>query len=123
MVQVGSQLLGCLWDQLVNFLKEHKDIFAWSLEDMPGIDLAIIAHRLNVDPTHKSVIQKCHRFNPEHYIAIDEKVEKLLTANFIREVYYPEWLPNVVMVKNPTENGGSTSTTQILTKHVQRTSS
>ena len=28
-----------------------------------------------------------------------DKVNKLLTANFIREVYYPEWLANVVMVK------------------------
>ena len=28
-----------------------------------------------------------------------EEVEKLLTAKFIREVYYPDWLANVVMVK------------------------
>ena len=28
-----------------------------------------------------------------------EEVEKLLDAGFIREVYYPKWLANVVMVK------------------------
>ena len=28
-----------------------------------------------------------------------EEVEKLLTARIIQEVYYPEWLANVVMVK------------------------
>ena len=28
-----------------------------------------------------------------------EEVEKLLTTVFIREVYYPEWLANIVMVK------------------------
>ena len=28
-----------------------------------------------------------------------EKVEKLLIVGFIREVYYPKWLANVVMVK------------------------
>ena len=28
-----------------------------------------------------------------------DEVNKLLIANFIREVYYPEWLDNVVMVK------------------------
>ena len=28
-----------------------------------------------------------------------EEVEKLLAAGFIREVYYPKWLANVVMVK------------------------
>ena len=28
-----------------------------------------------------------------------DEVNKLLTANFIREVHHPEWLANVVMVK------------------------
>ena len=28
-----------------------------------------------------------------------DEVSKLLAANFIREVYYPEWLANVIMVK------------------------
>ena len=31
--------------------------------------------------------------------AIAEEVRKLLEADFIREVYYPDWLANVVMVK------------------------
>ena len=31
--------------------------------------------------------------------AIAEKVRKLLEASFIREVYYPDWLANVVIVK------------------------
>ena len=100
-IQVGLQLLGCLGDQLVSFLKEHKDVFAWSHEDMPGIDPAIIVHKLNVDPSHKPVIQKSRRFNPKLYMAINEEVEKLLAARFIREVHYPEWLTNVVMVKKP----------------------
>ena len=28
-----------------------------------------------------------------------EEVEMLLKANFIKEVFYPDWLANVVMVK------------------------
>ena len=28
-----------------------------------------------------------------------EEVQKLTTAKFMREVYYPDWLANVVMVK------------------------
>ena len=31
--------------------------------------------------------------------AIKNKVQKLMAAKFIREVYYPDWLANVVMVK------------------------
>ena len=88
-VQVGSQLPGCLRDQFVSFFREHKDVFAWSYEDMPGIDPAFITHRLNVDLTHKPLIQKRRRFNPERYTTINEEFEKLLAAGFIREVNYP----------------------------------
>ena len=28
-----------------------------------------------------------------------DEVNKLLTTNFIREVYYLEWLANIIMVK------------------------
>ena len=31
--------------------------------------------------------------------AITEEVRKLLEASFIRDVYYPDWLANMVMVK------------------------
>uniref|UniRef100_A0A2N9FQA3 Integrase catalytic domain-containing protein n=1 Tax=Fagus sylvatica TaxID=28930 RepID=A0A2N9FQA3_FAGSY len=36
---------------------------------------------------------------PKKNQAISDEVEKLLKAGFIREVFYPDWLANVVMVK------------------------
>lgn len=38
-------------------------------------------------------------FAPKRDNAIKEKVQKLTAAKFIREVYYPNWLANVIMVK------------------------
>ena len=38
-------------------------------------------------------------FNQERYAAIHNEVDKLLKVGFIREVNYPEWVSNVVMVK------------------------
>ena len=38
-------------------------------------------------------------FTQERDQAIAEEVRKLQEADFIREVYYPDWLANVVMVK------------------------
>ena len=38
-------------------------------------------------------------FAPERNNAIKEELQKLTLAKFIREVYYPDWLVNVVMVK------------------------
>ena len=88
----------------MDFLKEQKDVFAWSHEDMPGIDPSIIVHRLNVDSIYKPVIQKCRRFNPKRYMVISEEVDELLKTKFIREAHYPEWLANVVMVKKANRN-------------------
>ena len=66
---------------------------------MPGIENEVIEHKLNIDPTKKPVQQKRRVFTLERNKAVMEEVEKLLATRFIREVYYPEWLANVVMVK------------------------
>ena len=59
----------------------------------------MIEHSLNIYATKKPIQQKRRVFALEQNKAIMEEVEKLLTAGFIREVYYPKWLANVVMVK------------------------
>ena len=66
---------------------------------MPGIDPSVIVHRLNVNPAFSRIRQKKRVFAQERDKAIAEEVRKLLEAGFIREVYYPDWLANMVMVK------------------------
>ena len=66
---------------------------------MPGIDPSVIVHRLNVNTTSSPIRQKKRVFAQERDKAIAEDVRKLLEAGFIREVYYPDWLANVFMVK------------------------
>jgi hypothetical protein len=90
-------------ESVIQFLKDNKDIFAWRHKDMPGIDPLIISHKLNVDPYLRLIKQKWRIFAPKRNDAIMEEVDKLLAANFIREVFYPEWLANVVMVKKTNE--------------------
>ena len=85
--------------EIVSFLKDNLDVFAWSHEDMPGIPANIIQHRLNVDPEKKPVQQRRRVFSLERSKAVMDEVNKLLATNFIKEVYYLEWLANVVMVK------------------------
>ena len=84
---------------LTAFLRMNRDVFAWSQEDMPGIDPSVIVHRLSVNPAYSPIQQKKQVFAQERDKAIAEEVRKLLEVGFIREVYYPNWLANVVMVK------------------------
>ena len=66
---------------------------------MPGIDPSVMVYRLNVSPSFSPIRQKKQVFAPDRDQAIAEEVRKLQEASFIREVYYPDWLTNIVMVK------------------------
>ena len=97
--RIGTTLSPKMRTRLIQFLKENLDIFAWSHEDMPGISPKVIQHKLNVNPERKLVQQRRRAFAPERDQTVTEEVTKLLMAGFIREVYYPNWLANVVLVK------------------------
>ena len=66
---------------------------------MSGIDPSVITHQLNVYLSSKSVCQKKRVFALERDNATKEEVQKLTTTQFIPEVYYLDWLANVMMVK------------------------
>ena len=97
-VKVGEGLDPEVKGGLVELLREYNDIFAWSHEDMPGIPLSLATHRLAVDATFKPIKQKRRHFNAERNAAVQEEVDKLLKAGFIRESRYPDWIANVIMV-------------------------
>uniref|UniRef100_A0A2N9EFP7 Uncharacterized protein n=1 Tax=Fagus sylvatica TaxID=28930 RepID=A0A2N9EFP7_FAGSY len=96
---IGTKMDRTIREAMISFLKSNLDVFAWTHDDMPGIDPATICHKLNVDPSIRPIKQKRRVFAPDRNQAISDEVEKLLTAGFIREVFYPDWLANVVMVK------------------------
>ena len=70
---------------------------------MPRIDPKVISHSLNVDPAHHPIKQKKRHFTLDRIQAVNQEVDKLLEACFIRDVNYPNWLANVVLVKKANE--------------------
>ena len=60
------------------------EVFLWKQEDMGGVDPTVITHRLNANPSFKSVKQKRRSFAPERQKAINEEVGKLLQEKEIR---------------------------------------
>ncbi|RVW22226.1 Retrovirus-related Pol polyprotein from transposon 17.6 [Vitis vinifera] len=81
-----------------NILRSNHDIFAWTHSDMKGIHPSIASHKLNVFPAARPIRQKIRRFHPDRQRVIQDEINKLLEAGFIREVSYPDWLANVVVV-------------------------
>ena len=75
----------------MHYLRAHADVFAWTHDDMSGIDPEVAWHRLTIKKGARLVRQKRRCFHQERYEAINGEVEKLLKAGFIREVNYPKY--------------------------------
>ncbi|RVW68307.1 Retrovirus-related Pol polyprotein from transposon 17.6 [Vitis vinifera] len=80
-LRIGSDLSTDERDSLIQLLISYLDVFAWSYEDMPGLDPSIVK----------------------------EEIQKQLSVGFLSVVEYPEWLANVVPVpKKDGKNAGAT---------------
>ena len=100
-VSIGTTLSREMEEELTCTLRKNLDVFAWSAKDMPGIDPNFICHRLAIDPMARVVQQRKRKMSAEKQKAVQEETHKLVKAEFIKEVKYPTWLANVVMVKKP----------------------
>ena len=98
-VQIRSMLEDDIRRDLIAFLNRHHDCFAWFHANMIGIDPSVITHKLQVDPECIPIQQKRRKFTPERNQIINDEVQKLIDIGSVREVQYPEWLANVVVVK------------------------
>ena len=61
---------------LIILLEEYQDVFAWSYQDMPGLDSDIVQHKLTLNPGSSQVKQKLRRIKPEMSLKIKEEVRK-----------------------------------------------
>ena len=63
-------------DELVVLLQNYQDIFAWSYQDVPGLNPDIVQHHLPLKPECSLVKQKVQRMKPEMSLKIKEEVKK-----------------------------------------------
>jgi len=53
-VKIGASLTKEMQERLYSLLREFKDVFAWSYQDMPGLDPDIVQHKL---PLKRNVLR------------------------------------------------------------------
>ena len=63
------------------------------------MDPEFIVYKLNVDPSFLPKKQKPRRSAKEHVEVMKSEVQRLKEAGAIREIFFPEWLANTVVVK------------------------
>jgi hypothetical protein len=85
--------------KLLSFLDKNGDVLAWSTFNLVGVSRDVIEHRLEVSPSARPKKQKLHKMAEEKVKAAKAEVHRLLDGGFIREVKYPQWLANIIMVR------------------------
>ena len=76
--------------------------FAWNAYEALGVNPSFICHHLNVNPSIIPKKQPPQCSSKEHSNVVEDEVAMLKQAGAIKEVFYPEWLANTVVVKKKT---------------------
>ena len=97
-VKIGTRFTSEQKEALIALLREFHEIFAWSYQDMSGLDTDIVVHRIPLKPECMLVRQALRRMKPEVILKIKEEVEKQLKAGFLSIVTYSNWVANIVPV-------------------------
>lgn len=97
-VKIGLSMKEVEKQKLIKLLIEYVDVFAWSYQDMPGLDTNIVEHKLPLKPECAPIKQKLRRMRPDMSLKIQEEVKKQFDAGFLAVAKYPEWIANIVPV-------------------------
>ena len=69
-VKVGIALSVETKKEIIDLLHEIADIFAWSYQDMPGLNTQIVEHCLPLKPKCKPIQQKLRRMKPKCFLKL-----------------------------------------------------
>ena len=83
---------------MIDLLREFRDVFACSYEDMCGLDPKLYHHQIHLNKDAKPVAQRCNYMNPNYALKVKEEINKLLRVGFIQPMMQATWLSLIVVV-------------------------
>jgi hypothetical protein len=83
LVKINAQLETHKVLEVVQLLKEFKDVFAWTYKDLKGIPLELPQHTMELDITIPPTHQVRYRLNPNYVTVVKQDINKLLAVGFI----------------------------------------
>jgi len=72
--------------QLIELLKEFKDIFAWTYKDLKGIPPNVTQHRIELDTSIPFAHQTRYQLHLNYVAIVKQDIDKLLVASFIKPI-------------------------------------
>ncbi|GKB15597.1 reverse transcriptase domain-containing protein [Tanacetum coccineum] len=93
---------------LIKVLKSHKQVIAWKLSDIKGIDPQFYTHKILMEDDFKPAVQHQRRVNLKIHEVTNKEVVKLLDAGLIYPISDSPWVSPVHCVP---KKGGMTVVT------------
>ena len=97
--QIGALLPPQKKEELIEFLRRNVDVFTWNAYEAPEVVPNFICHHLNVNPSVTPKKQPPRRSSRDHSDVVRNEMMKFKQTGAIKEVFYPEWMANTVVVK------------------------
>ncbi|GKD36219.1 reverse transcriptase domain-containing protein [Tanacetum coccineum] len=79
-------------ERLIKVLKSHKQVIAWKLSNIKGIDPQFFTYKILMEDDFKPAIQHQRRVNPKIHEVIKKEVVKLLDAGLIYPISDSPWV-------------------------------
>ncbi|XP_052482948.1 uncharacterized protein LOC128036115 [Gossypium raimondii] len=95
-VKIGTCIAEEVKQDHIGLLREFKDVFAWSYQDMPGLNTDIVVYHLPIKEDCKPVQQKLRRMRPDVVLKIKEEVQKQFDLWIPASGQIFEWVANIV---------------------------
>lgn len=89
---------------LIRLLKEYKDVFAWTYDNLKSFDPNIMQHNIPIKLQSKPFQYKLRKMHPSLEPIVKSELNRILVAKIIFLVYHTKWVANLVSVWKKTRD-------------------
>jgi len=88
---------------LIDLLSWYSNVFAWSYNDMLGLDIDIIMHKISLLVNSKPIKHKLMRLGLKLPLKFKDEIYTQLSASFIEVIKYSLWVSSIVLIRQNDE--------------------
>lgn len=86
----------------IELMKEFRDVFSWSYEDLKSYDTSIIQHTIPLKQDQKTFRKKLRIINHVLLPSIEKEMKRTYEAGIIAPIRFPDWVSNLVPTRKNT---------------------
>jgi hypothetical protein len=98
-IKIGKACIEKERKEIIELVREYKDVFVWSYDEMKTFDQNILNHEIPLRMDAKPFRRRLRFMNPKVAPTIQKELQKLYEAKIIERIRYSEWVSNCVPVR------------------------